>query len=533
LPLLVVVLGAAARRWRGVRARALSDALEARGTPLAIGALTALFLAWAWGSLSEPAFIHDEQAYLLQAAIFAGGQLSGPTPPLPEFFEQYHVLLTPRLAPKYPPGHALLLAPGLWLGLPGLMPVLLLGLAGGLTYAIVRRLAGGWVALLAWLFWLSAPMGTVWRCTYLSESTSTAVFLLCAFLLVRFTEQRRTRDLVGIALLTGLMVLARPLTAVALAVPIGVVVLLEVRRARLGLRALLAAGAAGAAVLAVLPLWSAASTGDVGAMPYTEYSRVYFPYEKLGFGLDPAPRLRELPPDMATFDLDYRRIHAAYTPGIVPQALLWRMVGAGRELWGGSPWRPPLLVFFVLGLLALDRRGRFALAWVLALFLVYLTYAHVPYWAVYYHEAYPILAYVTALGLARALQRLAGDTAVFRGDGVPALPAAVLAALGVGLGLADTLEVRPQLQQRVAYHRAFARVVSSIPDERALVFVRYHPAHNPHRSLIENPPDHARARVWIARDRGADNRRLQEQAPGRAAYLFDEASFTLVPLAPP
>jgi hypothetical protein len=122
---------------------------------------------------------------------------------------------------------------------------------------------------------------------------------------------------------------------------------------------------------------------------------------------------------------------------------------------------------------------------------------------------------------------------VFRGDGVPALPAAVLAALGVGLGLADTLEVRPQLQQRVAYHRAFARVVSSIPDERALVFVRYHPAHNPHRSLIENPPDHARARVWIARDRGADNRRLQEQAPGRAAYLFDEASFTLVPLGAP
>ena len=51
--------------------------------------------------------------------------------------------------------------------------------------------------------------------------------------------------------------------------------------------------------------------------------------------------------------------------------------------------------------------------------------------------------------------------------------------------------------------------------------------HNPHRSLIENPPDFARARIWVARDRGADDLRLIAVAPDRAPYLFDEASWTL------
>ena len=108
---------------------------------VAFGAAGAAFLAWVWGSLAEPPFIHDEAAYLLQADIFAAGRLSAPAPPLPEFFEQYHVLVTPRLAPKYPPAHALMLVPGMWLGLPGLMPVALHGLAGAMLFALARRLA--------------------------------------------------------------------------------------------------------------------------------------------------------------------------------------------------------------------------------------------------------------------------------------------------------------------------------------------------------------------------------------------------------
>jgi hypothetical protein len=531
--LLVVAVGAAARRLHAAEPRSLLRAIDSPRAPLAVGALSAIFLAWVWGSLAEPAFIHDEAAYLLQGRILASGRWSGPPPPLPEFFEQYHVLVTPRLAPKYPPGHALLLVPGLWVGLPGLMPVLLHGLAGGLLYATARRLAGAWVAVLAWIFWLSAPMGNAWRCTYLSQSTSSAAWMLGAWLLLRWWETGRARDLAGIGVVAAWMGITRPLTAMAFAAPLAVLVLVRLRR-KGGLRPILAAAGAASAVLALVPLWSAASTGDWRTLPYTHYSRVYFPYEKLGLGLDPTPPLRELPPEMAAFDAEYRQVHLQHTKAALPRALVERVVGAGRELWGGSAWRPPLLVFFILGLVALDRRGWFAVAWTAAPFLAYLAYAHPPHWAVYYQEVHPVLAFVTALGLWRALAWLgAGSWRPGRDAASRLAPAAAaLAVVALALALSDAKTLRLQVQLRVAYHKGFARTLAAIREPKAIVFVQYHAAHNPHRSLIENPPDHSRARIWVARDRGRDNLRLLARAPDRVPYLFEEASFTLFRLVP-
>jgi 4-amino-4-deoxy-L-arabinose transferase-like glycosyltransferase len=502
-------------------------ALASRGAPVVVSLLTTAFLWWAWGSLREPSFIHDEAAYRLQAEIFGSFRLSAPPPPLPEFFEQYHVLLVPRLAPKYPPGHALLLVPGVWLGWPGLTPVLLHGLAAGLLFCLARRLAGGWVALLAWLVWLSAPSLNVWRATYLSQATTTAAWMLAAWLLLSWWESGRPRDLVGLALCVAWVAITRPLTAVALAAPAGLVVLAGSWRRRAGLPLLAAAGA-GLAVLSILPVWNAAVTGDWRTLPYTRYAAAYIPWDRLGFGESPARPERELPPDMALFAEGYQAEHRAHTVGSLPGALGLRLLGAGREMWGGARWRVALALSLGIGLLCLDRRGWFALAWALAPFLAYLLYAHPPHWAVYYHEIQPVLAFVTALGLWRALGVVVSRSV--RNDPAPgalALPAAGLAALLVGLGIHDTAELRPRIQQRYDYTRAFARTLEAVKEPRAVVFVRYHPRHNPHRSLVENPPDFGRARIWVARDRGADNLRLIALAPDRVPYLFDEASGTL------
>jgi hypothetical protein len=525
----VLLLGLGARRARaGGGVPALGRALRSRAAPLAVGAATALFLAWIWGSLREPTFVHDEASYLLQADIYASFRLSAPPPPLPEFFEQYHVLLTPRLAPKYPPGHALLLVPGLWLGRPGLLPVVLYGVAAGLLFALARALAGAWVAVLTWLLWLFAPMVNLWRASYLSQSSSTALWMLGAWLLWRWWEAGRPRDLVGMAVVVAWMGITRPLTAVAFAAPLGALVLARTWRGR-ALVPLAAAALAGCAVLAILPLWAAASTGDWRTLPYNHYSRVYFPYEKLGFGVDPAAPLRELPADMLPYDRLYRDVHAAYTPRAVPRALLDRLTASLREFWGTPPWRGPLVLFFLAGLPALGRRGWFAVAWALAPFLAYLAYAHQAAWAVYYYESHAVLAFVAALGLWRTLGWLAGGSRQ-PGAGAEArleLPAAGLAVLVLALGLFDARTTKAVVHRRVAYHRAFAGALAAIPQPRAVVFVRYHPAHNVHRSLIENPPDHASARIWVVRDRGADNRRLIELAPDRAPYLFDEATGAL------
>ncbi|WFB36489.1 hypothetical protein P3T73_01780 [Kiritimatiellota bacterium B12222] len=56
--------------------------------------------------------IQDEFAYLLGADTFLEGRLTNPTPPLSEFFESYHVNLTPTYHSKYPPGQSAFLALG-------------------------------------------------------------------------------------------------------------------------------------------------------------------------------------------------------------------------------------------------------------------------------------------------------------------------------------------------------------------------------------------------------------------------------------
>jgi hypothetical protein len=74
------------------------------------GILFILYMVSTFG-FPEP-YIHDEFAYLLGADTFLEGRLTNPTPPMPEFFETFHVNLTPTYHSKYPPGQSAFLALG-------------------------------------------------------------------------------------------------------------------------------------------------------------------------------------------------------------------------------------------------------------------------------------------------------------------------------------------------------------------------------------------------------------------------------------
>jgi hypothetical protein len=525
-------LAVLATRRRLPALAAVSRFLEGRWAPIVLGLGSALVTAWMWGSLREPAYLHDEAAYLLQARLFASGHIAGPPAPLPEFFEQFHVLVTPRLAPKYPPGHALVLTPGVALGLAGLMPCLTAGLAGGLLFFLARRLTNAWVAALTWVLWTASPGVLTVSSTYLSNTTSLVSWLGSVAALVQWRRTGRLRWLALTGFLAGWTTLTRPLTGLALGLPLGAVVLWDVSRTRQW-RTLLVPAALFVVALAPIPIWSQVSTGDWRLTPYQAYRETYLPWDRLGFGVDPTPPKRPLPRDIQQYADEYKHLRAPYRPGLVPQVLLARTIQYGRDMWGGPPWRWALVLLVIPGILIGGRAALGAAASVALLTLAHAAYPHPPEWTPYYYEIQPALAFLTALGLWTLLARSAGGASAGERRQRAATVASLLAVLALGLSVHDAAAAQGHLASRRDYHRGIRRALSRIPESRAIVFVRYHPAHSPHYSVIENPPDYETARLWIVYDRGEDNERLLRLAPDRTPYLLDEGAGTLTRLPRP
>jgi hypothetical protein len=505
--------------------------LASRAAPLVFGLLTALEIAFVWGSLDRVAIVHDEEAYLLQSKIFASGHWTAPARPLPEFFEQYHVLVTPVYAGKYPPGHSILMAPGNWVGMPGLVPVLLAGIAGALLFLLARRFANPWVALLTWAIWTTAPGNLRFLPAYMSQNTTIVLWLFGWWALAEWLEGKGAAWLAALSACVAWGVLARPFTTVGYAAAAGVLVLREVVRRRRWRDAGLALVPA-ALILAIIPLWSLQTTGSAGLTPYALYSKIYFPYQRPGFGL-PAEvtPLRELPPDMQRYGNGYIAMHAAHTVAAVPKALAQRLRGIADDTWGPRRW--PLALFVFLGLLVLPAAGWFGLATGTLSILCHIPFSHPWNWSLYYLELQAPLAFAGALGVWGVLCAAAARPRPARREVARAVSSgAALGAILLLLAVArpwtgELVRARDLVNLRAAYHDYFRQVVAAIPESRAILFVRYGPRHNEHLSLIFNEPDLDRAKAWIARDRGADNARLVALAPHRVPYLYDEETHEL------
>ncbi len=518
-PILVIAGALRIAQRRSIQVPAWIDrAWTHSSAPFLLGAVSALLTWYVWGSLSAPGTVHDERAYLLQARIFAAGRWTGEVPPSPDFFEQMHVFVVPRLAAKYPPGHALLLAPGMWLGMPGLVPVLFAALAGGLVFAIGRRIADPMVAFLSWALWSTSVPSLLWRASYFSETTSTALWLVSVWACVRWRDEAGGSHLAMAAGALAWMFLTRPLTAIAIGAPLGVFVLVAASKRRLWSQVAVAAIVA-APILALNFVWHERTLGKWLTNPYEEYSRVYFPYDKPGFGVDASPPQRALPPEMAVLERPIMDLHAAHQPAALPRIAVDRTMSLVRTL--GEHWRGFLIVLFVLGAWRKADPVRFASASMLALLMAYLVFAHPPNWTVYYVEIFPVFFFIAVhefFRLGRALIKL--DTSATR------------AAVGLTFCLlapwlvADVLRAREQKKDLVQFHRDAENTLARIPERDAVVFIHYAPAHNHNLSLITNAPDYRAERLWLVSDRGRDNERLL-QLTDRAAYRLNTETWSL------
>ena len=548
----------AVRLLPAFNASRIERALNSRWAPLVAGFGSGIVALWLWGSLSRTPVIHDESAYLLQAQLFAHLRWTGAAPPIPEFFEQLHVLIDGVLASKYPPGNSLVLTLGVLVGLPGLPVVIMNACAGALMFVLARRLAGGAVALLSWLVWQSSFPNIYYHANYMSESVSGLAWLITWWGILRWREGDGRKWLAVAAGAVAWCMITRPVTGLALGIVAFSVVSWHFRSHR-AWRDLVPAASVAALILAIIPLWSWRTTGNPRVMPLTLYTQVYVPFDKPGFasGGDDRPKAR-LPRDLLRIQYAFYQEHLHHKVSALPGIAWARIKMIDRDAF--YEWRGGLRLFALIGLLALTLEGWIALVAFVAQFVLYLSYAHPAWWTMYYVEGTPVLAFLTALGMVRifvwafgtgnapndgattASSRLTRVAASIRRALSSPIPtdggrlatatlivgfAGLLAALGV------TRQVKITLGEDHSFYDAFARLLRQIPDQRAIVFVRYADKHPDGLSLVRNVPDLERAPLWTVYDRGEDNARLLALAPDRVPYLFDEKTWTLTPMNVP
>jgi hypothetical protein len=512
--------------------RRVGTSLQSPIAPWIAGLICALAVGYVWGSLDPVPIYHDEAAYLLQARLFAQGAAAGPPAPLPKFFEQFHVLVGSVLAPKYPPGFALALVPGIWIGSPALMPLLLTGITGGLLFLLSRKAAGGPVALLATAIWTIAPANLLLHASYFSQTLSAALWLAGWWALLTWREDRRKVHLVLVGVIVGWLAITRPFTALLYALPLSLVVLRDVVVQRRW-RALGLAMGAGSLILLLLPIHNRLVTGLWLEMPYSRYTTTHLPFDRMGFGLAASGPTVPLPPDMVALTQYFESIHVSHTLAKLPVTLVGRTLSVLSGLSNGTPLLFGILV--ILGLFRSTASVLFATVSAIALLIGHLVYAHPPEWILYYEEGFPVIALLAALGISRLIEwvlRFAAVTELAGGPEARRPLVLVVASLGLALLLPGRLTRLQSLVQNTGHAQAaFRDQVRALPTP-SIVFVRYGPSHNMHYSLITNPPDYPSAPAWIVYDRGNDNERLMAIAPERTPYLYLEEERRLVPLHP-
>ncbi len=196
----------------------------------------------------------DAAAQLIHARYLARGRLAGPGAHVLEggFWYFPNTVASPNgWVSHFPPGHSLVLAPGLAVGAAWLGPVVVAGLTGWLTARLAFRLLperplvarGG--ALLGAL----SPLLILQTASFMNHGTAALLGVATVLAALRAREEGWPWAAATGAGVTGLL-LVRPLGAVAVCVV--VVLLVWLPRETPGLRRM--AGWCGAAVLAGLPL---------------------------------------------------------------------------------------------------------------------------------------------------------------------------------------------------------------------------------------------------------------------------------------
>lgn len=171
--------------------------------------------------------VPDEVAYLFQAKLLAAGRFSGEVPPLKEAFYFYVPPFLAeygdRWASFYPFGHPLVLALGELFGAARYVPSVLGAGSVLLLFLVARLMYGGATALVSAALFAASPFFLMQAGSFMSHNTA-AFYMLLSLLFVLERRRPIVCGLLGGAA-WGLLANTRPLTAMALVPPFGLLLL--------------------------------------------------------------------------------------------------------------------------------------------------------------------------------------------------------------------------------------------------------------------------------------------------------------------
>jgi hypothetical protein len=487
--------------------------------------------------------LHDEQAYLFLGETLARGRLTNNPPPgPPEFYETFHEFITPRYVAKFPPGPAVALALGIWLGHPIIGIWIVNGLWALALYWMLRAATPPTWALGGAL---AAVIGygamTYWGYSYWGGS----VFALGGTLAFGGALRRwRKRGnpwaaaaWAGVG--CGMMALTRPLDGFIFALAPAALLLGATWRdfrgggAKASLLKFLAFAAPATAGVALMLGYNVATTGRAGVFAHRLYDQTYVPRMVLFDWEKPAPDPPGLPEFLSRYEDAFATSMSA-DPLTARQYWMNLKVFAAAQFEFLFPWWlwPPAGLagaFF-----ARDRVARMALLSLLFIAVPLLTVRF--YGFSHYVAAWTAPALLLVIQGARRLR--AGWPGARRAR--LALGAAAGALLVCWPAVATGLELSrdyPQLMSWINFPWAASRenVRIELSDRaketgrKQLALVIYPPDHNPHAEWVFNSPDPAAQDVLWLRALGADRvAELERWFPGYDEwFIFVKADGTL------
>jgi 4-amino-4-deoxy-L-arabinose transferase-like glycosyltransferase len=235
------------------------------GAMAAVAFAVTLFLNYSYGS--HMPHVPDSVSYVFQAKILASGHLSAPAPPsqafdffFPPLIEVHHG----RWASVYPFGHPLLLAIGVRLGAMWLVPPAVGAGCVMLMFAVGRKLYNARTGLLAALLFAGSPFFMMSAADFMSHNTAAFYLLLSIFFLVLHDRRPVLFPFLS-GIFFGLLFNTRPLTAAALVLPYGAMLLsflIPPGQRKQGLKQIAAFAAGGLLMLVAYYLYTWGATGS-------------------------------------------------------------------------------------------------------------------------------------------------------------------------------------------------------------------------------------------------------------------------------